>query len=150
MLDQTVESFWKLVSKDRFPKLKDFALYMHWMFGKNTCVKVQFVRWSKSNLKTEIEWLTTHLTIVADLLVLVGLLIKDDSVREASTGAARIQPASLEGRFQKYLAVKSHNHFPTVREMKHTSQKCCDQRMDDKIALYRECCFPICTKSWWL
>jgi len=26
MLEQTVESFWKLVSKDKFPKLKDFAL----------------------------------------------------------------------------------------------------------------------------
>jgi len=26
---QTVDSFWKLVRKDRFPKLKDFALKMH-------------------------------------------------------------------------------------------------------------------------
>jgi len=30
---QTLESFWKLVSKDRFAKLKDFALKMHSMFG---------------------------------------------------------------------------------------------------------------------
>jgi len=30
---QTAESFWKLVSKDRFPKLKDFALKMHSNFG---------------------------------------------------------------------------------------------------------------------
>jgi len=30
---RTAESFWKLVSKDRFPKLKDFALKMHSMFG---------------------------------------------------------------------------------------------------------------------
>jgi len=58
------------------------------MFGKYTCVRVQFLRWSKSNLKTKIEWRTKHWTIVADLLILVGLLlIKDDSVREASTGA---------------------------------------------------------------
>ena len=34
---ETAESLWKLVSKDRFPKLKDFALKMHSMFG-NTCV----------------------------------------------------------------------------------------------------------------
>jgi len=25
-----------------------------------------------------------------------------------------------------------------------------DKTMDDKMALYRECCFPICTKSWWI
>ena len=30
---QTVESFWKLVSKDRFPKLQDFALKGHSIFG---------------------------------------------------------------------------------------------------------------------
>jgi len=46
---------------------------MHWMFGKYTCVRVQFLRWSKSNLKTKIEWRTKHWTIVADLLILVGL-----------------------------------------------------------------------------
>jgi len=39
----------------------------------------------KSNLKTEIEWQTKHWTIVPGLLILVRLLIKDDSVREAST-----------------------------------------------------------------
>ena len=27
------ERFWKLVSEDKFPKLKDFALNMHSMFG---------------------------------------------------------------------------------------------------------------------
>ena len=120
------------------------------MFGKHTCVRVQYLRWSKSNLKTEIEWQTKHWTIVAHLLILVGLLIKDDGVRDAST-QGRIQPARLGGwQFQKYLVVKSHNDFPTVREMKHTSQQCCDQTMDDKKAWYRECCFPNCTKSWWI
>jgi len=34
---ETTESFWKLVRKDRFSKLKDFALKMHSMFG-NTYV----------------------------------------------------------------------------------------------------------------
>ena len=30
--NETQERFWKLVSKDKFPKLKDFALKMHSMF----------------------------------------------------------------------------------------------------------------------
>jgi len=29
----------------------------------------------------------------------------------------------------------------SVRGMKYTSQHRCDKRMDDKMALYRECCF---------
>jgi len=29
----TVDTFWKLVSKDRFHKLKNFALRMHSSFG---------------------------------------------------------------------------------------------------------------------
>jgi len=44
MLNQTVVNFWKLFSKDRFPKLKHFALKMHSMFGKHTCVRVHFLR----------------------------------------------------------------------------------------------------------
>jgi len=31
--------------------------------------------------------------------------------------------------------------------MKHTSQHCFDKKMDGKMALYRECFFPNCTKS---
>jgi len=35
---ETVENFWKLVSKDIFPKLKDFSLKMHSMFPNTyTC-----------------------------------------------------------------------------------------------------------------
>jgi len=33
---ETAESFWKSVSEDKFPKVKDFAPKMHSMFG-NTC-----------------------------------------------------------------------------------------------------------------
>jgi len=33
--------------------------------------------------------------------------------------------------------------------MKYTSQHCCDKTMDVKMALYHECCFLNCTKSWW-
>ena len=39
------------------------------------------------------------------------------------------------GRFQYYLAVKSLKGFATVREMKYTSQHCCDKTMDDRIAI---------------
>jgi len=37
MVLNIIEGFWKLVSKDRFPKLKLFTLKMHLTFG-NTCV----------------------------------------------------------------------------------------------------------------
>jgi len=122
---------------------------MHWIFGKHTCARVQFLRWSKSNLKSEIEWQTKHWTIVADLLILVSLLIKDDRVRKPRPRGGSSQQG-YGGRVQKYLVVNSHNDFPTVREMRHTSQQCCDQTMDDKMVLNRECCFPNCTKSWWI
>jgi len=62
----------------------------------------------------------------------------------------RIQPIKLGGRFQQYLVVKSHYGFTIVREMKYTSWHCCDNTMDDKVALYCECCFPNCTQSWWI
>jgi len=35
----------------------------------------------------------------------------------------------------------------TVKDMKYTSRHCCDKTMDGKMALYRECCFPNCSKS---
>ena len=59
-----------------------------------------------------------------------------------------IQPMRLGRRFQLYLLVKSHHGFTTLREMKYTSQHFRDKTMDDKMALYRECCFPNCTQSW--
>jgi len=36
--------------------------------------------------------------------------------------------------------------FTTAREMKYSSQHCCDKTMDGKVALYREWCSPNCTK----
>jgi len=51
---------------------------------------------------------------------------------------------SMGERFQYNLVVKSHYGFSTAREMKYTSQHCCDKTMDGKMALYRKCCFPIC------
>jgi len=54
------------------------------------------------------------------------------------------------GRFQQNLVVKYHYEFTTAREVDYTSQPCCEKTMDGKMALYRECCFPNCTKSWWI
>jgi len=39
---ETAESFSKLISKDRFPKLKDFALKMHSMFGNRQVCESKF------------------------------------------------------------------------------------------------------------
>jgi len=41
---ETADSFWKLVGKDRFPKLKDFALKLHSMFGNRyLCVVWEYI-----------------------------------------------------------------------------------------------------------
>jgi len=39
-------------------------------------------------------------------------------------------------------------HYCKTDEVGYTSQHCCHKTMDDQIALYRECCFPNCKKSW--
>ena len=84
---ETVKSFWKLVSKDSFPKLKDFALKLGRALGNTTyrkCVRVRTfstMKQVKSAVKTETEWQTKHWTIVSDLLP----RIRNDSVRETST-----------------------------------------------------------------
>jgi len=46
---ETAESFWKLVSKD-FPNLKISHGKYTRCLETHTCVRVHFVRWSKSNL----------------------------------------------------------------------------------------------------
>jgi len=60
-------------------------------------------------------------------------------------------PASkFRGRFQLYLVIKCHYRFTTVTEMKYTSRHCCDKTIKGKMALYRKCYFPNCSKSWWI
>jgi len=39
---ESAESFWKLVNKDRFPKLKNVALKMHSMFGNTSVCESTF------------------------------------------------------------------------------------------------------------
>jgi len=124
---------------------------MQWMFGKHVCKstvsKMKQVK-SKNRNRMADETLDDSRWLANTGIGL--LLIKDDDVIEASTGADPASKFRGEGRFQKHLVVKSQYDFPTVREMKHTSQQCCDQTMDDKLALYRECLFPNCTKSGWI
>jgi len=39
-----------------------------------------------------------------------------------------------------YVVVKSHYGFATAREIKSTSQHCCNKTMDNRMALYRDQC----------
>jgi len=71
-----------------------------------------------------------------------------DAARIADAGSDPASKVREGGRFQ-YLVVKSHYGFTTVTEMKYTSQHCCD-KIDGKMVLNREFCFPNCTKSWWI
>jgi len=69
-----------------------------------------------------------------------------------STISARADPASKfrgGGDFSN-IWQSSHYGFSTVREVMCTSQLCCDKTTDGKMVLHRECCFPNCTKSWWI
>jgi len=49
---ETVQSFWKLVSKDQFPPHKKFRTKTHWVFGNTyVCEVLHFLRWSKSKIE---------------------------------------------------------------------------------------------------
>jgi len=54
--------------------------------------------------------------------------------------------ASLGGAIS--IPFGSQVSFATVGEVRYSSQNFCDKTMDDKMALYRECCFPNCIKLW--
>jgi len=74
MVLETVESFWNSASKARFPKLKDFAIEMHSMFG-NVCV------WGyifyDEDVKPKSRNRMADRTIVSDLLPLTLVLMKE-------------------------------------------------------------------------
>jgi len=57
---ETVKRFWKLVSKNRFSKLKNFALNMRWTLRNtySTCVRPRIfstLKQVKPTVKTQIE-----------------------------------------------------------------------------------------------
>jgi len=62
---ETVESFWKLVKKDRFHKLQDFMLKMRSLFG-STHVPENIIFYTIKQVKSKIEWQTNHWMIVSD------------------------------------------------------------------------------------
>jgi len=63
----------------------------------------------------------------------------------------RADPASkVRGAISVIFGSKSRYRFTIVKEMKYTSQHCCDKTTDSSMALYREWFFPIGTKSWWM
>ena len=71
--------------------------------------------------------------------------------KHALVAGNRGDPASkYRGAILVLFGVKTHNGFATVREMKYTSHHCCDKTMDNKMTLYRKCCFSNCKKSWWI
>jgi len=47
----------------------------------------------------------------------------------------QIKSIWLRGRFSNIWLVKSHYCVTTVREMKYTSQHCCDETVDGKMSL---------------
>jgi len=49
MVLETAQSLWKLVRKDRFLKLKDFALKMHSMFRST------YVHWSTFSMMKQVK-----------------------------------------------------------------------------------------------
>jgi len=63
---EIAESFRKLVSKDRFPKGKDFAKKCTRCLEIHACERVHFLRCSKTNIKTEIECQRKHWKIVSN------------------------------------------------------------------------------------
>ena len=83
-------------------------------------------------------------------IVLCDGTLKNEQLTMSTLRSGADPAVRLGERFQYYLVVKSHNSLATVREIEYTSQRCCDKTMDDKMALYLECCFPNCTKLWWI
>jgi len=65
-------------------------------------------------------------------------VLKFAFLRKAHVINAGVDPASnVRGAISARFGSKSQNGF-AIKEMKHTSQHCCDKRMDDRMALYRE------------
>jgi len=61
-----------------------------------------------------------------------------------------VDPASkLKGSISVIFDIVKFNYrFITIVKMTFTLQNGCDKIVDGKMALYREFCFPNCTKSW--
>jgi len=49
MVLETVKSFWKLVSKGRLPKLKDFTLKKHTVFGNTYACESTYIFYNEAS-----------------------------------------------------------------------------------------------------
>jgi len=61
----------------------------------------------------------------------------------------RIQPVRL-GRAISVIFGSQVWNIRCCKRDKYNSQHVCNKTMDDKMALYRECCFSNCKISWWI
>jgi len=105
-----------------------------------TCTKILCSRWRRSST---LGWYSRSTEVGTKELI--------HGLAKLTQFCAGADPANkFRGRFQYYVAFKPHYTFTTLREMKYTSQNCCDKTMDDTMGLYRECCFPNCKKLWWI
>ena len=65
----------------------------------------------------------------------------------------QLPPQNFHKHMYLYCAATSYIILPPPKisvGCGHASQQSCDKTVDGKMALYRECCFPNCTKSRWL
>jgi len=82
---EIVESFWKLVSKDRFPKLKDFATKMHSVFGNTHMCESTFSTMKQVKSKNRNRIAKATLNDSLRLAPLTLILIKERQCGEALT-----------------------------------------------------------------
>jgi len=73
----TAESFWKLDSKDGFPKLKDLALKMHSMFGSTYACESTFSTMKQVKSKNRNRMADESLDDSFRLVPLTPVLIKE-------------------------------------------------------------------------
>ena len=85
---------------------------------------------------------------------IISLLLKSTAPGQltfrgmADSTQGRIQPVNLGGPISVKFCGQVSLRVTTAREMTYTSRYCCDKTMDGKMALYRECYFLNCAKSW--
>jgi len=83
------------------------------------------------------------------LIARLRFLLTDSEIT-MKHGQGWIRPVRLEGAIPVIFEVHSHNGFATIKDMKYTSQHRCDKTTEGKMSSYRQCCFPNCTKLWWI
>jgi len=83
-LDKTVESFQKLVRKDRFPEMKDFARKMHPMFGskyvcESTFSTMKQVKFENTNRMSDVTLDYSHRLATTKTGIDKGAIVSEKS-----------------------------------------------------------------------